>query len=142
MQSTVSAVSAAEKWAIGGKTTPHLPTTSGGGDWMVLGKQLQRMVSLRLQDAEGISLPPPPSFKLSLSLSCVAHHAAKPSGCCVELSHVKEEPSMTLTHITLTLTRVIGVCAAKARDDELRYQPPRLPADRTPRLTRSPVVRP
>jgi hypothetical protein len=90
MQSTVSAVSAAEKWAIGGgKTTPHLPTTSGGGDWMVLGKQLQRMVSLRLQDAEGTasSPSPPPRAKHSL-----------------------KEPSMTLIHITLT-----GVISQSAR---------------------------
>jgi hypothetical protein len=52
---TASSMKMDEKWTIGGPSSKNVPqpTLNGGGDWMVLGKQLQRMVSLRLQDAEG-----------------------------------------------------------------------------------------
>ena len=55
---TASSMKMDEKWTIGGPSSRNAPqpTLNGGGDWMVLGKQLQRMVSLRLQDAEGPSL--------------------------------------------------------------------------------------
>src|SRR5688572_22229751 len=52
---TASSMKMDEKWTIGVPSSKNVPqpTLNGGGDWMVLGKQLQRMVSLRLQDAEG-----------------------------------------------------------------------------------------
>jgi hypothetical protein len=43
-----------DKWTIAsGKNGIVQPTLNGGGDWIALGNQLQRMVSIRLQEAEG-----------------------------------------------------------------------------------------